>query len=256
MDLSKLEHPSLDSNSYETQLKALQHELMLYQQMIFMENKKVVIAIEGTDTAGKGGLIKRLVGKMDPRGFDIHCIGAPFGKELQEHYLQRFWRRIPRSGDISIFDRTWYGRVLVEKIELNLSEKLLKAAWKDIQAFEEQLANDDIILIKLFLSITKDEQKKRLLQRLETPEKNWKLSESDFETRKFWDTYQEAYQEMLQPEKNHTPWHVIAANNKKHTRVRGMEIILDTLKENFGEATIQSVDPELEQLGKTVLERY
>src|SRR5690606_16330505 len=137
--------------TYLERLPILQQQLMAYQQMVYLKGERVVIAVEGTDASGKGGMIKTLIQSMDPRGYRVHSIGAPYGHEINEHYLQRFWRRIPRKGNIAIFDRTWYGRVLIEKIELNLTEKQWKSAYEEIDAFEQQLVNEGFLLIKLFL---------------------------------------------------------------------------------------------------------
>ncbi len=255
MQLDTLVFPELKKDDYEKRLGELQYMLALYQQKVFLENHQVVIAIEGTDTAGKGGLIRRMIHSMDPRGYQVYSIGPPFGKEQQEHFLQRFWRRVPRYGQVSVFDRTWCGRVLVEKVELDLSEHLWVLAYEQIKQFEQQLVNEGIILIKLFLHISKDEQKKRFLRRLDTPEKSWKITEADLKTRHYWDEYQAAYTQMLDmSEKAGMPWHVIPANSKRYARVEGLTAIINALREKLGDAVVPDIDEAFVKKAKQALQ--
>lgn len=251
MNLQSVNFPTLDEKTYAQRLPILQQQLMAYQQLVYLKGERVVIAVEGTDASGKGGMVKTLIESMDPRGYRVHSIGAPYGHELNEHYLQRFWRRIPRKGNIAIFDRTWYGRVLIEKIELQLSEKKWRAAYEEIEAFEQQLVNEGFLLIKLFVHITKDEQKKRFLRRLDNPEKSWKLTAADLHTRLYWEEYQQAYQYMLdRSKKAGFPWHVIAGNEKYHARLQSLEIIIEACQKYYGDPVLPEPDPTLRKMAE------
>ena len=247
--LTELDFPSLSEDRYNERLPILQQQLQAFQQMVYLRKEKVVIAVEGTDASGKGGMIKTLIHSMDPRGYRVHCIGAPYGQELHEHYLQRFWRRIPRQGNIAIFDRTWYGRVLIEKIELDLPETRWLAAYQEIEAFERQLVNEGFLLVKIFLHISKDEQKRRFLKRLNNPEKCWKLTEADLHTRRYWDRYQQEYQLMLDNSLQvRFPWQVVAADNKYYTHVRCLEILIEACEARYGPPRLPDPDPAVKKL--------
>jgi len=249
MNLQSVDFPSVDEKPYAQRLPILQQQLMAYQQMIYLKGEKMIIAVEGTDASGKGGMIKALIQSMDPRGYRVHSIGAPYGHEINEHYLQRFWRRIPRKGNIAIFDRTWYGRVLIEKIELKLPEKQWLAAYDEMDAFEQQLRNEGFLLIKLFMHISKDEQKKRFLKRLNNPEKSWKLTAADLNTRLYWDEYQEEYQRVLdQSKKAGFPWNVIAANEKYSARLQSLEAIIAACRAYYGEPALPEADPAIRRM--------
>src|SRR5262249_7580536 len=147
--------------------------------------------------AGKGGAIKRLVAHLDPRGFVVHSIAAPDAQEKPEHYLQRFWRRLPRPGTFAIFDRTWYGRVLGERIEQVCSKEAWQRAYGEINAFERTLVDDGVPVVKVFLHISKQEQKKRFADRAEDPFTVWKLNDEDWRNRRKWDRYEVAIDDML-----------------------------------------------------------
>jgi len=251
MDLKSVSFPSVTEKDYQQRLAILQHQLAQYQQMIYLNNEKMVIAVEGTDASGKGGMVKSLIQAMDPRGYQVHCIGAPYGHELQEHYLQRFWRRIPRNGNIAIFDRTWYGRVLIERIELNLPDTKWTSAYQEIHAFEQQLVNEGYLLVKLFLHISEDEQKKRFINRLSNPDKCWKLTESDLTTRLHWEAYQRAYQHMIdQADLNGKPWCVIPANNKFYSRLHAMEAVVEKCRQRYGEPELSPLKPGIRTMAE------
>ncbi len=188
--LAQLQHPRLDRDSYHQQLSELQRELMVLQLGLYRTGKRALIVFEGTDASGKGGTISRLVDNMDPRGFRVYPIGPPTADELARHYLQRFWRRIPRAGQLVIFDRSWYGRVLAERVESPLEEPAWRRAYKEINQFEQLLVDDNHILIKVFLAIDKDEQFERFRKRFHNPEKRWKLTQADLDSRAHWDAYQ------------------------------------------------------------------
>ena len=182
--------------------------------------RSVVVAFEGWDAAGKGGAIKRLTEKLDPRGYAVYPIGAPNEEERKRHYLWRFWTRLPDRGRWAIFDRSWYGRVLVERVEGLCKKEAWKRAYREINEFERQLIDDGVVLVKIFLAITKHEQKKRFEERVNDPYKRWKIGPEDWRNREHWDQYLEAAEEMFaETNSKIAPWRVIGANRKWHARL-------------------------------------
>ena len=220
----------LDRASYERKLVKLQHLLTQIQQAYLFSGKSAVILFEGWDAAGKGGTIRRISAAFDPRSFKVWPIGAPRKYYLERHFLLRFMERMPPNGAITIFDRSWYGRVLVERVEELTPEKRWKSAYKEINDFERMLHDDDTRLVKLFFHISPEEQLARFEERLRNPLKRWKLSYEDFRNRNHWDDYATAIDEMFErTSTDYAPWHVIPANDKKHARIAAMKIITDTL---------------------------
>lgn len=210
--------------------KKLQLNMLRIQQGIFHKKERVVIMLEGFDAAGKGGAIRKLTEGLDPRSFRVIPIGPPSDEEKGKHWLYRFWMNLPEAGSIVIFDRSWYGRVLVEKVDKLTSEEKLKTAYDEINQFEAQLQNDGITLIKIFLAVTKDEQLKRFEDRLSDPYKQWKISMADIEARKKWDKYVEAMDIILKKSNpKSAPWHVIPANSKNYARLEVFKIVTHTL---------------------------
>lgn len=254
--LADLTFPTLASKEYKSRISSLQMKLMKFQHAIYKHRMRAVLAVEGTDAAGKGGTIKRLIDYMDPRGVRVYRIGAPTVEEAANHYLQRFWKRLPEAGEIAIFDRTWYGRVLVERVEKLSHEHAWKRAYGEINEFEKMLVDDGIILIKLFLVINKEEQRKRLLSRLKHPEKCWKITPEDFKSREYWDDYQVAYQDMLdRTYTEHAPWHIVPANSKKYARIETMEIVIRRLGEMIDLTQVRLIDPELREYALQILKK-
>lgn len=220
----------LDRASYERKLVKLQHLLTQIQQAYLFSGKSAVILFEGWDAAGKGGTIRRISAAFDPRSFKVWPIGAPRKYYLERHFLLRFMERMPPNGAITIFDRSWYGRVLVERVEKLTPEKRWRSAYKEINDFERMLHDDDTRLVKLFFHISPEEQLARFEERLRNPLKRWKLSYEDFRNRNHWDEYATAIDEMFErTSTDYAPWHVIPANDKKHARITAMKIITDTL---------------------------
>lgn len=214
----------------EEEIKKLQLHILRIQQGVYHKKERVVIIFEGFDAAGKGGAIRSITEPLDPRSVKVIPIGAPSEEEQGKHYLYRFWKHLPAPGHITIFDRSWYGRVLVEKVDNLISDKRLREAYGEINEFEEQLVADGIVLIKFFLAITKDEQLERFEDRLKDPYKQWKLTMADIEARKKWDQYVDAVDVMFQ--KCHTSkagWNLIAANSKKFARRE----VLKTIRNNL-----------------------
>ncbi len=220
----------MTKEAYEAALSELQVKLAQVQQAYLHSAHKAVIVFEGWDAAGKGGTIRRLSQAFDPRGFKVWPIGPPRSYYRKRHYLVRFMERIPPDGAISVFDRSWYGRVLVERVEDLTPAHRWQAAYDEINDFERMLTDDGVRLVKLFFHMSPDEQMRRFEDRLRNPLKRWKLTYEDFRNRAHWAETEIAANEMF--EKTSTaiaPWHVIPANQKKYARVAAMRIVLDTL---------------------------
>ena len=240
LDMSK----TLSTNKYERQLIKLQEKLRQIQQAYLFSADSAVIVFEGWDAAGKGGTIRRMTSLLDPRGIKVWPIAAPRQYYLERHYLARFWERLPPKGAISVFDRSWYGRVLVERIEGYATEEQWRRAYREINNFERLLIDDGTRVLKFFLHITPEEQLMRFEKRLRDPVKRWKLGYEDFRNRNRWSAYETAIEEMF--EKTSTkdaPWHVIPANSKKYARVRILKTICKKLAKNV-DLSPQPVDPK------------
>lgn len=217
VDLSQ----NLEKEIYKKQLKALQYEMLNAQQFLFNNKIGLIIVFEGMDAAGKGGAIKRLTERIDPRGLMVWPISAPQPHEMRYHYMQRFWRKLPQHGQIAIFDRSWYGRVLVERIEGFAEEAEWKRAYEEINGFEKQLTDEDYIMIKFWIHIDSDEQLKRFNERAADPYKSWKLTAEDWRNRDKFNQYCEAADEMFEKtDSENAPWHLIAGNDKNYARVQ------------------------------------
>ncbi len=228
IDLDKrMERAEYKDRLLECQLRLRQLAFELYRR-----KRSLVVAAEGWDAAGKGGSIRRLTGKMDPRGYHVYAIAAPSGEDRSHHYLWRFWRRLkaPDEKQVLIFDRSWYGRVLVERVEGFAAEDEWRRAYREINAFERQLTGHGMILVKLWFHISRDEQLRRFEARRTTPHKTWKLTDEDWRNREKWDQYEEAVQDMLRKTSTLTaPWYVIEGNDKLWARIRTQEILIETL---------------------------
>ena len=215
---------------YHERLDALQIKLRKIQQAYLHTGDSAVIAFEGWDAAGKGGTIRRMSAVLDPRGFKVWPIAAPRPHDLERHYLARFWERLPPTGAIGVFDRTWYGRVLVERVEGFAKPKEWKRAYEEINQFEKLLIDGGTRLVKLFLHVTPDVQLQRFEERLNDPMKRWKLSYEDFRNRNSRADYEEAIDEMFaRTSSDLAPWSLIPANDKKYARIAALEIITDRL---------------------------
>jgi PPK2 family polyphosphate:nucleotide phosphotransferase len=194
--------------------------------------RSVVLVFEGPDAAGKGGAIKRLVEKLDPRVYRVYSTVKPTAEELARHYLWRFWTRLPKRGQIAVFDRSWYGRVLVERVEGFATKAEWKRAYQEIIDFEQLLAEDDAVILKFYVHISKAEQLHRFQKREADPLKRWKINDEDWRNRNKWDEHNEAAEEMFErtstPE---APWHVVAGNDKWHARLEILRMVVTTLGE-------------------------
>lgn len=229
--MSKLEELDLslelDKKLYKKKLKVLQYEMLNVQQFLFNNKIGLILVFEGMDAAGKGGAIKRLTERIDPRGYVVHPISAPQPHELRYNYMQRFWRKLPQHGQIAIFDRSWYGRVLVERLEGFATPEEWGRAYNEINDFERLLTDGDYIIIKFWIHIDKEEQLKRFNARAEDPYKAWKLTDEDWRNREKFDDYVAIADEMF--EKTHSenaPWVLVSGNNKYYARI---QVLKETL---------------------------
>jgi AMP-polyphosphate phosphotransferase len=209
-----------DKDEYEQRLHKAQLQLLMIQRWLYQNRREAVLVFEGWDAAGKGGSIRRMCEQLDPRGFVVHPISAPTLDEKDVHYLQRFWTRLPGPGRLGIFDRSWYGRVLVERVEGFAKKRDWKRAYDEINAFEKLLVSDGVPVVKFFLHISEAEQLKRFKEREQNPFKNWKITEEDYRNREKWHEYEKAVNEMF--EKTSTrraPWIPVSANHKWNARI-------------------------------------
>lgn len=228
----KLENKVKQPSKYYDELKKNQKELAKLHGKIYKKKIPVILLFEGWDAAGKGGAIKRVSYALDPRGYEAVPIAAPDKRELNHHYLWRFWNNLPKSGHITIFDRSWYGRVMVERLEGFTSPERCAMAYREINEFEEELVNEGAVVLKFWLQIDKDEQLRRFNDRMNTPEKQWKITEEDWRNREKWDSYEAAVDEMLaKTSTKAAPWHIIEANDKLYARIKVMNIVIDKLSE-------------------------
>ena len=223
--------PALDDKEYKKQLKDLQGQLSHLHNIIYRKKIPVVLCFEGWDAAGKGGNIRRLAYPLDPRGFDVRPIASPEPHELARQYLWRFWTRLPRSGHICIFDRTWYGRVMVERLEGFCSEQDWQRAYNEINEFERQLTDWGAVVLKFWIHIDKDTQLARFTDRQNTPEKQWKITDEDWRNREKWDQYEVAVDEMLtKTSTENAPWYIIESNDKKYARIKTLKLVIKALE--------------------------
>lgn len=224
----------LGRSDYERQLVKSQRLLTQIQQAYLFTGQSAVIIFEGWDAAGKGGTIRRISAALDPRSFKVWPIGAPRRYYLERHFLLRFMERMPPNGAITIFDRSWYGRVLVERVEDLTPEKRWRAAYQEINDFERMITDDGTRLVKLFFHISPDEQLARFEERLRNPLKRWKLSYEDFRNRNRWNDYATAIDEMFdKTSTDYAPWHLIPANDKKHARITAIKAVTDCLSRDI-----------------------
>lgn len=214
-----------DKRSYQDELEQLQKALYRQQVTLFQKQRRAIIVFEGWDAAGKGGAIKRMTALLDPRGYKVWPIAAPRDAERRQHYLWRFWTRLPELGELAIFDRSWYGRVLVERIEGFARPHEWQRAYDEINAFERMLTDDGVVMAKLFLHISKKEQLERFRAREADEFKNYKIGAEDWRNREKWPDYQEAIQDMLdRTHRPDAPWTIIPANDKKYARLETLRV--------------------------------
>ena len=223
--------PCLPEEEYKKELKKLQNRLSELHNVIYRKKIPVIICYEGWDAAGKGGNIRRIAYPLDPRGFDVMPIASPEPHELARQYLWRFWTRLPRTGHITIFDRTWYGRVMVERLEGFCTEKDWQRAYNEINEFERQLTDWGAVVLKFWIHIDQDTQLARFTDRQNTPEKQWKITDEDWRNREKWPQYEIAVDEMLQKTSTeNAPWVIIESNDKKYARIKALRVLIKALE--------------------------
>jgi polyphosphate kinase 2 (PPK2 family) len=221
---------ALDRESYVKEITRRQVQLRELGYQVYTQKRPVLILFEGWDAAGKGGAIKRVTEKLDPRGYVVYPIAAPQGEDKTRHYLYRFWRRLPERGQMAIFDRSWYGRVLVERVEGFAAEDAWKRAYKEINSFERQLTDFGTVVVKFWVHISREEQLRRFEERQATGYKAWKLTEEDWRNRQKWGIYEEAVEEMLVKTSTRTAaWRLVEGNDKYWARVKVLENLVEVL---------------------------
>jgi polyphosphate kinase 2 (PPK2 family) len=221
----------LSEKQYWKRLARQQVRLRQLQFKVYEKQVPVLALFEGWDAAGKGGAIKRISETLEPRGYTVSSFSAPRGEEKTHHYLWRFWRVLPRAGHLGIFDRTYYGRVLVERVEGLLSEDEWRRAYREINEFEAHQASFGMVLVKFWLHTSKDEQLRRFKDRERDPFRSYKLTGEDWRNRAKWDAYSEAIEEMLaRTSTPYAPWTIIEANDKYHARVKVVKTLADAIE--------------------------
>lgn len=225
---------SLTDEEYRKELDKCQKKLAQLHNELYRKQVPVIIAYEGWDAAGKGGNIKRIAGALDPRGYEVHPIASPEPHEKARHYLWRFWNRLPKTGHIAIFDRTWYGRVMVERLEGFCTENDWQRAYNEINEFEKELTDWGAVVIKFWVQIDKDVQLERFTDRQNTPEKQWKITDEDWRNREKWDQYETAVDEMLMKTNTvNAPWYVLESNDKKYARIKALKILIEEIEKKL-----------------------
>ena len=224
--------PRIDKRAFDRELLKWQGTLNRLQRRAANEGVSAILVFEGVDAAGKGGAIRRITGALDARQYQVIPIAAPSDEERSHHYLWRFWRHLPRSGRVTIFDRSWYGRVLVERVESFASPEEWKRAYAEINQFEDQLTDHGIVLAKFWIHVTRDEQLRRFQARQQSPFKSWKITEEDWRNRKKWRDYEEAASEMIErTSTRQAPWTLVPGNDKQYARVMVLRTACERLEE-------------------------
>ena len=229
-----LSDKTLDDETYKARLKELQAHLSELHNQLYLEKIPVIICYEGWDAAGKGGNIKRITEALDARGYVVNPVASPEPHEKARHYLWRFWTRLPKTGHIAIFDRTWYGRVMVERLEGFCSENDWRRAYNEMNEFEKILTDWGAIVIKFWVQIDNETQLARFTDRQNTPEKQWKITDEDWRNRDKWDLYEDAVNEMLQKTSTtYAPWVILESNDKKYARIKALETVIAAIEEKL-----------------------
>lgn len=219
---------------YDDLLLDLHVRAVRLQSQLVDARRSAIIVIEGPDAAGKGGTIRRLVERLDSRRIHLYCVGKPTPDEISRHYMWRFWRRMPARGEMVIFDRSWYGRILVERVEGLATEAEWRRAYDEINYFERLLIDDGTIIMKFYLHIGKGEQLERFRAREADPLKQWKITDEDWRNREKWDEHNRAAEDMFErTSPQNAPWNVIASNDKKCSRIAFVQEVVRRLEEEL-----------------------
>lgn len=221
----------LPKKDYKKQLQEYQAKLNLLSRAALAQKKGAVIVFEGPDAAGKGGAIRRITAALDARQFRVTPFAAPSDEELAQHYLWRFWRQLSKDGRFHIFDRSWYGRVLVERIEGFASEREWRRAYAEINDFEQQLTDHGLLLVKYWLHVSKDEQLTRFQAREKIPHKRWKITDEDWRNRESWDQYELAVNDIIEhTSTRQAPWILVEGNDKPYARIKVLKTLCEGLE--------------------------
>lgn len=216
---------------YKVTVEKLQDRIKQLHGELYRRRIPVVLGFEGWDAGGKGGAIKRLTEKMDPRGYVVHPTASPNDVERAYHYLWRFWTAMPKAGHVAIFDRTWYGRVMVERIEGFCTRQEWQRAYKEINSMEQDIVDSGAVVLKFWMQIDKEEQKRRFQARQADPKKQWKITEEDWRNREKWEQYEEAVNEMLiRTSTPDAPWIVVEGNCKYYARIKVLQSVIDAIE--------------------------
>ncbi|MDK2975322.1 MAG: AMP-polyphosphate phosphotransferase [Methanofollis sp.] len=222
---------SLSKKEYQEEIDRYGRQITELQYALYQERVPLIVVYEGRDAAGKGGVIMRLTRRLNPRICQVEPVGPPTEDEARHHYLWRFWRDLPKKGHVSIFDRSWYGRVLVERVEGLSSPAEVERAYGEINEFEEAIVDWGAVLVKFWLHIDRDEQLRRFIDREEDPERQWKITPDDWRNRSRWEIYAASVAEMLERTDTKTaPWTVISSNDKRYARVESLRTIVDAVE--------------------------
>jgi polyphosphate kinase 2 (PPK2 family) len=253
-DLSDYEDGKKYDGHYKRDLARLEDRLERIQVAHIVHGKRAIVMFEGWDAAGKGGIIQRMTAAWDPRHFEVHPIAAPSAEEKAHDFLWRFETRLPAAREIAVFDRSWYGRVLVERVEGFATEAEWQRAYDEINAFEAQQVEHGTTLIKLFVHVTQKEQDRRLKDRLTDPWKRWKTGLDDYHNRSRRAEYLEAMRDMFARTDTATaPWVVIDGNDKKAARIAALTYVADRLQANVSMEP-PSLDPAVERAARTTFD--
>ena len=221
----------MGEDEYRAELKKAQKQLLTLHYELYNAKVPLIILYEGWDAAGKGGNIKRLAHALDPRGYHVTPVAAPTAPELNHHYLWRFWQHIPNTGHIQILDRTWYGRVLVERVEGFAQKEEWQRAYNEINAFEKSLSDWGSLICKFWINIDKEEQLRRFTQRQQDKLKMWKITEEDWRNREKWDAYAQAVEDMFRlTDTRYAPWVIVPSNNKRYARIMVMRHVIAAIE--------------------------
>lgn len=225
---------TLGEDAYRRELKACQKRLSELHNVLYHKKIPLILAFEGWDAAGKGGNIKRITQALDPRGFEVIPIAAPSTLEKNHPHLWRFWNALPKDGHVAVFDRTWYGRVMVEHIEGFCTDEQWGRAYDEINRFERGLAGWGAIVLKFWLHIDRDEQLKRFTERQNTAEKQYKITDEDWRNREKWGDYEQAVDELLmRTNTDYAPWLVVESNDKRYARIKTMRAVIDAIEQRL-----------------------
>ena len=230
LDMTK----KLTREEYNDEIGKVQVRLRELEFQIYKQQIPVLCMFEGWDAAGKGGAIKRVTEMLDPRGFTVSAYAAPKGDEKTHHYLWRFWKNMPRSGHVGVWDRTYYGRVLVERVEGFCPEDDWRRAYREINEFEQHQHSYGMVICKFWLHITKQEQLRRFKSRETDPYRSYKLTDEDWRNRAKWDAYQQAVEDMmLHSSTPYAPWTAVEANNKYYARVKVVSTVVKAIEQRL-----------------------